>query len=466
MTFDRRIADYLKRVPRLKKALRPIALPLLPLINAAARLPVRSAAYLEQKGFLPGSYGYAFKYGGPIGRNPGDDKSILMLAISDLRIDPRIEREARSLVNSGYKVTVMFPEHDGWGEANVYWGEGVNFIPLPRSSGNFAYTYPGIFGEEFFKSASRMQPFAIHAHDLNTAHIGLAAAKHTGAHLVCDFHEWFSENVTYNSDLQRYEPHTEKQKRVYQQLERAVLRDSSAVVTVCDSIADAMASELGNGRRPTVIRNIPSINLSPTRHYPPLKNQLGIPDDQFVVLWQGGTGPSRFIEPIVAALEFAPRCVFVIRGPSLETYGEGYREVARKAGAEARLILQGPVPSRDVVTAARGADAGIWTLPRLCRNFTYALPNKIFEYTASNLALLVADYPEARRMVETHGIGLTFDPYDPRSIAAAINRLIDEPDFAKGLRANTQAALKNLDAEREWQKLVALYDALPRTGDK
>jgi starch synthase len=156
--------------------------------------------------------------------------------------------------------------------------------------------------------------------------------------------------------------------------------------------------------------------------------------------------------------------VFVIRGPSLETYGEGYREIARKAGAETRLILQGPVPSRDVVAAARGADAGIWTLPRLCRNFTYALPNKIFEYVTSNLPLLVADYPEARRMVEQHKIGLTFDPYDPHSIAASINRLIDEPDLAQRFRDNTHAALAAIDAEAEWQKLVKLYDALPRAS--
>ncbi|MGL4728924.1 MAG: glycosyltransferase, partial [Bosea sp. (in: a-proteobacteria)] len=198
--------------------------------------------------------------------------------------------------------------------------------------------------------------------------------------------------------------------------------------------------------------------------YPPLKAQLGLPESQFLLLWQGGTGATRLIEPIIEALEFAPACVFAIRGPSLDLFGPEYRAIAEKAGAGDRLILLDPVPSRDVVAAARGADAGIWTLPRLCRNFTYALPNKIFEYTASNLALLVADYPEARRMVETHNIGLTFDPYDPRSIAAAINRLIEEPGLAAGLRDNTHTALKTLDATGEWQKLVAIYDALPRSA--
>lgn len=239
---------------------------------------------------------------------------------------------------------------------------------------------------------------------------------------------------------------------------------ASAVVTVCDSIADAIAGELGGGRRPEVVRNIPALNAEPTCDYPPIKQQLGLPEESFVLLWQGGTGSTRLIEPIIEALAFSPKCTFVIRGPSLDLFGADYCAIAARVGASDRLILQGPVPSRDVVAAARGADAGIWTLPRLCRNFTYALPNKIFEYTASELALLVADYPEARRMVETHEIGLTFDPYDPKSIAAAINRLIEEPGLAERLRRNTVKALETLDAEGEWQKLVTLYDGLPRTG--
>jgi alpha-maltose-1-phosphate synthase len=122
------------------------------------------------------------------------------------------------------------------------------------------------------------------------------------------------------------------------------------------------------------------------------------------------------------------------------------------------------VPSGDVVAAARGADAGIWTLPALCRNFTYALPNKIFEYIASGLPVLAAHYPEAKRLLADRDIGLIFDPYDPRSIAAAINQLIDDPALADRLRSNTSAALRWLDPDAEWQKLVALYDGLPRVG--
>jgi glycosyltransferase involved in cell wall biosynthesis len=395
-----------------------------------------------------------------------------MLVVSDLRIDPRVEREARALAAGGYRVTVICPDPT-YGQVKnlaIDWGAGitVRFIAGPAS--DYILARPGFEGELLFSAAldtaRDLRPLAIHSHDLNTCLVGLAVGRQTGAHFVADFHEWTSENVHWDVNTNDWAPYPEDWKVELQALEARVMREASAVITVSQTIVDELAESVGRGRRATLIRNVPSLDGQPTRSYLPLKRELGIPEERFLLLYQGGTGPTRLIEPIIEALAFAPGCTFVIRGPSLEEFGKEYRAIAERAGAGDRLILLAPVPSRDVVAAARGADAGIWTLRQLCRNFAYALPNKIFEYTASGLALLVADYPEARRMVVKHGIGLTFNPNDPKSIAAVINRLIDEPELAADFRRNTQTAFAKLDAEREWQKLVTLYDMLPRTGSQ
>ncbi|WP_210253711.1 glycosyltransferase [Bradyrhizobium sp. BR2003] len=388
---------------------------------------------------------------------------VVMLVVSDLRIDPRVEREARALAEAGYEVTVLCPEpSDGAGESfKIDWGPSVSIKWLNWTAASFVSESPGYVGNQLYAAAVTLKPFAFHAHDLNTAYVALAAANVTGAHLIVDFHEWFSENVHWDSGRKEYLPYPQPWKRQLQKLEARCLREASATVTVCDSIADAMNAELG-GKRPLVVRNIPNIHRSPTKKYPPLKEQLSLDQSTFVLLWQGGTGPTRLIEPIIQALEYATKCVLVIRGPSLDLFGEGYRKLAAEIGAEGRLILLPPVPSHDVVAAARGADAGIWTLPALCRNFTFALPNKIFEYLASDLPVLAADYPEARRLVSGNQVGLMFDPYDPKSIARSINKLIEQADLAARLRANIGITLASLDAGREWQRLVEVYKQLPR----
>lgn len=399
-----------------------------------------------------------------VGRH-AQGRQVVMMVVSDLRIDPRVEREARSLAAAGYVVEVICPQtYDGGNPPpKLDWGPNVTIHFLHWSAASFMNDRPGYLADQIYQAAVKFKPLAFHSHDLSTAYAGLAAARVTGANLVVDFHEWFSENVHWDGSVSKWLPYPEGWKQELQELETRCLTEASATITVCDSIADAMVEELG-GSRPIIVRNIPNLDVVPTKIYPPLKAQLGLPETTFVLLWQGGTGPTRLIEPIIQALEFAPRCTFVIRGPSLDLFGNDYLELASKHGVKERVILEGPVPSRDVTAAARGADAGIWTLPELCRNFTYALPNKLFEYIAAGLPLLAANYPEARRLVTTHDVGLTFDPYDPQSIAAAINRLIDEPDLRARFQANTSVALTQLNADREWQKLVELYDRLPRSS--
>ena len=242
-------------------------------------------------------------------------REIVMLVVSDLRFDPRVEREARALASAGYMVTVICPEPSrGAGAAfNLDWGQGVVIKYVHWSSGTFVTREPGVFADLLYFEALRMKPLAFHAHDLNTAYAALAAAKVRGAHLIVDFHEWFSENVHWDSDKLTWIPFPKNGDACFRNLEARCLTEASATITVCNSIADAMADELG-GHRPHTIRNIPSIRSVPTRKYPPLKQQLGLPESSFVVLWQGGTGPTRMIEPIIEALAFAPQCVFAVEG--------------------------------------------------------------------------------------------------------------------------------------------------------
>lgn len=460
-------SKYIKKSPSLYRALRPM-------IVVAVRAYVRVADLLfprdrESKRVwdtpdevaLLAAAGRKDVMG--IGRS-ATGHHIVMLVVSDLRVDPRVEREARALASAGYSVTVICPDPTQGREPDleIDWGPRITFELLHWSSGSFVAYRPGHVAGELFARAIRHRPLAFHAHDLTTACAARAAARTTGAHLVVDFHEWSSENVRWNRKLQRWETYGDDWKRELQAVERLCLAEASAVITVCDSIADAMAAELGNGRRPVVIRNVPQLNAIPTRDYAPLKQQFGLPDQCFVLLYQGGTGTTRLLEPVIEALALAPRCTLVIRGPSLDFYGDRYRKLARRAGASERLILAPPVPSRDVVAAARGASSGIYTVLDVGLNFRLALPNKIFEYMAADVPVLSADYPEAAKIITEHRIGLTFDPHSPRSIAAAINRMIDDPAFAAECRANTQDALSALGADREWDKIVAIYSDLTR----
>jgi glycosyltransferase involved in cell wall biosynthesis len=387
---------------------------------------------------------------------------VVMLVISNLRIDPRVERAARSAASAGYEVVVICPDisSPSLAAAPLDWGPRVRFHSVPGETSVCVMQPPWLACEALHRAALEYAPLVIHCHDLTTALAGLSAARITRAFAVCDFHEWYSENVSWDAASAAWVAHPKGKRAWFRFAERVALWQADATVTVCGSIADELSRMARPAQRTVdVIRNIPPLSGS-GKQYPSLKTELGLGPDDFLLLWQGGTGPSRMLEPIIEALAELPRVTFVIRGPSLDLFGEGYRALADRLGVGQRLVLQPPVPSADVVNAAHGADAGIWTLPKLSKNFYYALPNKIFEYMAAGLPVLAADFPEARKMVVGNGIGLCFDPYDPSSIAHCIRQLAEEPGTAERFRAAVPRALEGIAAETEWQTLPAIYRRL------
>jgi glycosyltransferase involved in cell wall biosynthesis len=414
------------------------------------------ALYFLVAWFHPGNRGIAAEAHG---------STIVMLSVSDMRIDPRIEREARALAHAGFEVVVIWPSispSDGE-SSEIDWGPGITFKRIAYAAGEFVRRFPGYCGREMLLAALQFKPLAFHGHDLTSGLIALTAAKKTGACAVVDFHEWFSENVGWRARQNAWQPHGFSQKLAYQWLERRIFRDASEIITVCDSIAGAMSTQYSQGRRKvSVVRNIPDLVLQPTRAYSDIRDELNLPKETFVVLWQGGVGLTRMIEPIIDALAHLPDWAFVIRGPGLEDYAEAYRHRAEAEGQSSRLFFLPLVPSRDVVAAAMSADAGIWTLPNLCKNFYYALPNKIFEYLAAGLPVLAAHFPEAKRLIEDNRVGLCFDPYDSQSIADAIAAFSRNRAALAACKARIPAMMASVSARDEWQKVVGIYQNLQR----
>jgi alpha-maltose-1-phosphate synthase len=402
----------------------------------------------------------------PRARSGQDVRLIVMLVVSEVWRDPRVERGARALASGGYRVKIIYPDFfsEVWKIPPIDWGENISFRPLPKDAMNFAFEFPWVCGDAMLAAACEERPFAFHCHDLSTSIIGLVAAARTGALCVCDFHEWYSENVSWSAFRRRYVPHSPLKRHLFKACEAIVMTRATAVVTVCDSIARDLAAQHEESTVPiTVVRNIPHLKPIATAPERDLRMEIGVGPDELIVLYQGGVGPARHIEPIIEAMRDVPRSVLVIRGPGIEAYRDAYLALAASNGVAGRVFCLPPVSSADVVTKAAQADVGIWTLPNLCKNFYYALPNKIFEYLAAGLPTLAADFPEARRIIETYEVGLVFDPDDPRSIATAINRLADEPETRRRMRANVAIALADMSADREWHKLAALYDGLAGT---
>jgi glycosyltransferase involved in cell wall biosynthesis len=78
------------------------------------------------------------------------------------------------------------------------------------------------------------------------------------------------------------------------------------------------------------------------------------------------------------------------------------------------------VPVDELLAWTADADVGVSLLQDTCENHRLALPNKVFEYVAAGVPVVVSDLPELRRLVTDHDLGWTVDGADSQALAAAL----------------------------------------------
>lgn len=90
-----------------------------------------------------------------------------------------------------------------------------------------------------------------------------------------------------------------------------------------------------------------------------------------------------------------------------------------------------------------------------------SLPNRLFEYMASGLAVLAPSYAlEIKGIVDAENIGLTVDFENPDEIAEAMNWFIGHPDETRAMGARARAAfMERHNWDAEFDRLLAAMAA-------
>jgi glycosyltransferase involved in cell wall biosynthesis len=283
----------------------------------------------------------------------------------------------------------------------------------------------------------------VQANDWNTMWAGLFIKYLTGARLVYDSHElWADRNGRWE-----WRPWLLA-------CEALFVRLADEVLTSSPGYADALASRYRTAR-PAVIRNIPErhatipagaqAGLSPPcdraspshSHHSHLCEQSeagGIAADGggrpavSLIVYIGGLMPGRGLEQMIDALPLIPEVRLRAVGPGASRYRASLLSRAQAAGVADRLELCAPVPPAEVGGALAGAAAGLCLIQPICRSYELCLPNKLFEYTAAGVPVLVSDLPVIATVVRNEGFGEVAPAGDcPHAIATSLRRML-EPD--------------------------------------
>lgn len=372
---------------------------------------------------------------------------ICMLLHKSVVHDSRVRREAKSLALAGHEVTVVHLPRERHAEDRTLDGFRVVCATPPawvrRALPFQAYRLAFLAG--FVRHAVRGRPDAVHAHDAPMLAPGLLASRLRHARLVYDSHE-LATGVPYRERFWG---------ALVAGIERIALPCCAAVVTVSDGIADRLQERYRLRNRPAVVRNVPDVEGC-AGGTAGLRERLGVGPAP-LVLHQGALAPGRGCETVVSAIARIPDAHLVFLGDSWPGYGGAVERFAEDTGVRERVHFVPSVPIEDLIPHTREADVGVSLLSDDCENHRLALPNKVFEYIAAGVPMVVSNLPELRALVERHGVGRTCDPADPTDVARALEETLADTG---ALRERVEEAATELNWTREAGRLLAVYERM------
>ena len=374
---------------------------------------------------------------------------LCMLVSNGVLSDPRVTKEAASLspYHDVFVVGISKEELVGEPQPGNYTVRLAKepSLPLQGTLGKAARKMIGCL--RMTRLAYLWRADVYHAHDLDMLPFAYLLSAIRGAKLVYDSHELWAEQ---RADFPGWF------KKMVMNIERLLIRRSDRVITVNHSIATELKERYRLQTLPVIIHNFSK--KAPLE----LVQREGA---SVTVLYHGGYMNDRGLE------EFVDSAAHLTSGTRIILRGMGPLENRLRAMiadiSSGAVELLPPVSMKALVREAAQSDIGIIPYKPTCLNNYYSLPNKLSEYAMAGLAICASDLPEIRRIVVKHQMGELFDPNDPMSIAAAIDKLASDPEYLERCKRNARAWA---ESEGNWEfeqlKLLKLYNELLGESDE
>ncbi|MCA1726302.1 MAG: glycosyltransferase [Actinobacteria bacterium] len=247
------------------------------------------------------------------------------------------------------------------------------------------------------------------------------------------------------------------------QRDARILRGLDGVVCISAELAGDVTARVGvDPRRVLVahtgvdVERIERLRLSPVE----ARAQLGLPGDGRLVVYTGKVHrDAREIHLLLETARHLPADVtLVIVGGREDQVEELRARLAREGPSNVRL--SGFVAPSEVHVYQFAADALVMYYPREIAYNDYRSPAKLFEYLASGVPLVAADYRSMHEIVDGDN-GILVPPERPDLLAGEIASLLGDPDRM----ARIGAAGRRTAAEHTWdaraEKVLRFLESLP-----
>jgi glycosyltransferase involved in cell wall biosynthesis len=380
---------------------------------------------------------------------------VAMLVRNRYTHDSRVEKEASTLVEAGYRVTIVADAADGLPARE--WRDGAEVIRVARTGPRIRGVRLVLHDLKLARLLRSLRPAVLHAHDSNALVPVAIAAGRLRVPFVYDAH-----------DLWLGRPRRERSRLYhaigglyYRAVERLAIPRAAATLTVSPPIARHLERRYRIDRV-DLVPNYPALDSPPApRPLGELRGAEAVDPRRPIALYLGGLMAGRGLEELVDAVASVPDLQLVLLGDGVLEQPIRRRAVVRGLGDRVHVVP--PVPPAEVLAVTASATFGVSPIVPSCLNYRYSLPNKLFQYMAAALPVVASDFPQVREIVDREGCGILVDTSRPAAIATAMRRLLGDPVAARAMGERGRAAVEGgLNWGTSAGTLLAVYDRVRR----
>ena len=376
------------------------------------------------------------------------NKTICIMAISDLSWDIRVRKHIRNLKDLGdvtvvdygpsriggiKEITLSFPEPLSFPKKIIY-----GFMMF---SGHSKSRYWRENRETYEVLKDKRFDLFI-ANNLIVLPLAIKLAEKNNAKVILDAHEYspleWANRFYWKFTFQKF----------YNYIGKKYLTKLDHMFTVCEGIAEKYKEQFGVGS--DILMNVPNYTKIDFK---------STPLDKIKLIHHGDAIPDRKMEVMIEMMKFLDKR-YELHFMLLQNntpYLNKLKKLAIKISPE-KIFFHKPVSPDIVITKISQFDIGLYLLIPNNFNDKFALPNKFFDFIMAGLAIAIGPSWEMKKIVKKYNCGVISSDFSAKSLANKLNSLT--PKKIDGYKRNSLNAAKILNADSEWQKLTNVVEDL------
>lgn len=369
--------------------------------------------------------------------------NVLMTLSNPFTHDPRVYNEAKSLIETGYNVTILSWDR---GKENplIEFKDEVKIVRIYNTKFMDLLPYNILrlrfWLKEGYKKALSLHRQnsinVIHCHNLDTLMIGVKLKKKLGLPLIYDAHEIWGYMVA--KDLPKLWAN------YYLRKEKQLIKNVNEIIIAEDKYTDYFSSI--TNKKLTSILNCK--HLISKKYSPPNNKSL-------ILLYIGTLNSTRFLLELSELVKDIQNVECIIGGIGKPEFVEKLR---KKCLTTKNVKFIDRVPPEKVIPMTQKSSVVVCMINPNVINNKIATANKQFEAMVCGRPIICTKGTRSGEITEAEKCGLVVE-YSKVALKEAIIKLRDSPDLREELGCNAlTAAINKYNWKIEEKKLLQLYE--------